>query len=185
MEFIKKNQWYIGIGITIFIVLLALGGYFLFRTHSITYTPLTASDGSFQINFPSHIHYQVNQTENNQFVIDLSATKDNLFFYATTIKKSRTIDLYQVVKKDKENDLKNRHNIREDSGLIPFNLSTYKGYEYHYIYSDNSYGKDFYCNVVWIETDKNLYVLNMEVLQDSTEKYQDIFSTIKNSFIEL
>ena len=183
MEFIKKNYLYIGIGISIFLIILIILLFFIFKNSKITYYTLTASDGSFQISFPSNI--SVTHNNDNEFVIDLSSTKADMFFYANTIKKSRMVDLVQVINKDKENDFKLKQNIHEDSGLIPLPLDSYTGYEYHYIYTDNSYGKDFYSNVVWIETDKNLYVLNFEVPQENVEKFQDIFNNIKNSFVEL
>lgn len=181
MEFIKKNYLYIGI--TIFFIILMILLFFIFKNSKITYHTLTASDGSFQISFPSNI--SVTHNNDNEFVIDLYATKEDMFFYANTIEKSRMIDLPQIINKDKENDFKLKQNIREDSGLLSLNFDSYTGYEYHYIYTDNSYGKDFYSHVVWIETDKNLYVLNFEIPQENVEKFQDIFNNIKNSFVEL
>lgn len=186
MKNIEKKYVYIGIGVAVFVaVIVIVSLLFAFNKKEITYTQLTASDGSFQVNFPSNIPYQTNQKENNEFVIDLYSNQDEMFFYATKISKSRQIDLSQIVADDKENYLKEKQNIREDSGIVPFTIGNYQSYEYQFIYSDASYGKDFYSNVVWIETDTNLYVLNFEVVNENVEKYQDIFLNIKNSFVEL
>lgn len=184
MENLKKKYFYIGLGIVAVVIIICICLYFVFR-NEIKYTTLTASDNSFSINFPSNISYQINRADNNEFVIDLYSNKDDMFFYATKIEKSREIDLYQIVVDDKENYLKDKPNIQDDSGVVPFTIGNYKSYEYKFVYNDGSYGKDFYSNVVWIETEKNLYVLNFEAVNEMKEKYQDIFLNIKNSFMEL
>lgn len=186
MENPKKKYIYISIVVAIAIFIIIFSSlFFIFQNKEVTYGTITASDGSFQVSFPSNIPYQSNQKEDNEFVIDLYSNKEEMFFYATKISKSREIDLYQIVVDDKENYLKEKENIRDDSGVIPFTIGDYKSYEYKFVYYDSAYGKDFYSNVVWIETDTTLYVLNFEVVNENIEKYQDIFLNIKNSFIEL
>lgn len=185
MEHSKRNYIIIGIIATILIIVIISAIFLIFQNRKVTYQTLIASDGSFQVDFPKHISYQSNQKENNEFVIDLYSTKEELFFYATKIAKSREIDFYQIVNDDKENYLKEKQNIREDSGVVSTTIQNDKAYEYHFIYTDDSYGKDFYCHVVWIETDINLYVLNFEVVDKNKDKFQDVFAKIKNSFIEL
>lgn len=184
MENLKKKYIYIGLGILAIVITISLCLFF-FCNSKVEYITLTSSDNSFSVNFPSNINYQINQTENNDFVIDLYSNKDEMFFYATKIEKSREIDLYQIVVDDKQNYFKDKQNIRDDSGINSFTLKDYKAYEYEFVYTDASYGKDFYSNVVWIETAKNLYILNFEVANDNYEKYQDIFLNIKSSFVEL
>lgn len=185
MENFKKKYIYIGLGIAAACIIVTCICLFFFFQNRIEYTILTASDNSFSINFPSNISYQINQAENNDFVIDLYSNKDEMFFYATKIEKSREIDLYKIVVDDKENYLKDKENIRDDSYVIPFTIGDYKSYEYQFVHFDTSYGKDFYSNVIWIETPANLYILNFEVINDNIQKYQDIFLNIKNSFVEL
>lgn len=185
MEYQKKKFSWIGISIAIVSIIIIIAMFFIFQKKEISYKTLTATDGSFEIGFPSNVSYQVNGKENNEFVIDLYSTKEEMFLYATKIAKSREIDFYQVVNDDKENYLKQKQNTREDSGIISTPIKDYKAYEYHFIYNDNSYGKDFYCQVVWIETDTNLYILNFEVIDKNKERFQDIFNNIKNSFNEL
>ena len=69
-------------------------------------------------------------------------------------------------------------------GINEISINNNKAYEYSLVYSDKNYGKDFYCNVVWIETTNNIYILNFEVVNDNIDKYKDIFNNIKNSFVE-
>jgi hypothetical protein len=186
MEKLNFKKVWIGIGIFIVVIIIVIGCIFYFsRNTEVTYNTLTASDSSFQISFPSNISYRTNQAENNNFVIDLYSTKDEMFFYATKIEKLHDIDFYQVVEGDKENYLEDKENISEDSGIVSSDIPNCTSYEYSFIYSDTSYGKDFYSYVVWIETDSNLYVLNFEVITDNMDTFKDVFSQIKNSFIEL
>lgn len=184
MKIFKNKYFYIGLVIISTIIFIGICIFFFFN-NKVKYSTLTASDNSFSINFPSNISYKINQSENNDFVIDLYSDKDEMFFYATKIEKSREIDLYQIVIDDKEAYLKDKQNIQDDSGVVPFTIGNYKSYEYKFIHFDDSYGKDFYSNVVWIETEENLYILNFEVINDNIQKYEDIFLNIKNSFVEL
>lgn len=185
MEYSKKKSFWIGISIAIVAIIIIVVMFFIFHKKEITYKTLTATDGSFEISFPSNVTYQTSQKENNQFVVDLYSTKDEMFLYATKIAKSRQVDFYQVVNDDKENYLKDKQNIREDSRIVATSIQDYKAYEYRFVYTDSSYGKDFYCHVIWIETDSSLYILNFEVVDKNKEKFQDIFNNIKNSFKEL
>jgi hypothetical protein len=105
-----------------------------------------------------------------------------MFFYATKIAKLRQVDFYQVVIDDKENYLQDKQNIYDDSGIVSSDIPNYTSYEYSFIYSDTSYGKDFYSYVVWIETDNNLYVLNFEVVKENMDLFKDIFSRNKKFF---
>lgn len=182
----NKKYMYIGIGALVAIILLIILILCICLNNKSTKNNLlTATDNSFTIEIPSNISYQINTVENNDFVLDLYSKKDEMFIYGSTILKERMVDFYQIVSDDKEIYLKDKQNIREDSGIIKTTIKDYTAYEYHFIYTDSSYGKDFYSNVVWIETDKNLYILNFEVASDHAEKYQDIFGNIKNSFTEL
>lgn len=180
-----RNKYiYIGIAVAILVVLLCIGGYFLLKEH-ITYETLTSTDGKFSIEMPSNIEYKINSKENNSFTIDLYSVKDEMYIYATTIAKTREVNLMDIINNDKTSYLADKENIREDSGIIETSIKDFKAYEYSFVYYDKSYGKDFYCNTVWIETNSNLYILNFEVINDNAEKYKDIFNKMKISFTEL
>lgn len=180
----NKKFIYIGIAIIVFILIIAFCiSHFLFKNTPIKNTILTATDNSFTIEVPSNISYQTSNDTN--FVIDISSKKDEMFIYASHISKERMVDFYQIVQDDKERYMSEKQNIRDDSGIVQTKVHDYTAYEYSFVYSDSSYGKDFYNTVIWIETEKNLYILNFEVINDNIEKYKDIFLNIKNSFVEL
>lgn len=185
MKHINKKYLYIGIGVAVLIILIILSLFLIFHKKVLSYKTFTASDGSFQIMLPNNITYQNNIKENQQFIMDLYSEKDDLFLYATKIQKSHEVDLSQIVEDDKKLHLATKKNIREDSGIVSSMLQNYPVKEYHFVYNDTSYGKDFYSNIIWIETNTNLYILNFEVANENMEKYQGIFLNIKNSFVEL
>lgn len=181
----NKKFIYTGIAIISIIVILIFCIFHFLSKNAVTKsTILTAIDNSFTIEVPSNISYQLTNNSNN-FVIDLYSKKDEMFIYASHISKERMVDFYQIVQDDKERYMSEKQNIRDDSGIVQTKVHDYTAYEYSFVYSDSSYGKDFYNTVIWIETEKNLYVLNFEVVNDNIEKYKDIFLNIKNSFVEL
>lgn len=186
-HFTKKRNILIGI-IILVVVIAFFSCNYIFHTlnnDTVKYTTLKSSDEKFSISMPSNIAYAINSKQNNDFSIDLYSKEDEMFLYGTTIEKKRELDLYDIVKDDKENYLKDKQNIRDDSGIYESTINNYKAFEYNLVYSDANYGKDFYCYVVWIETSNYIYIINFEVVNDNISKYKDIFTNIKNSFVEL
>lgn len=181
------NKKYLSIGISIITLLLIALIIFNFikKEPSVTYQFITASDGSCKIELPNTISYQMNTQENNDFIIDLYSKQDEMFLYLSRIEKNRIVHLEDIVKADKENYMKNKENNQDISNIEKIDFKDNTAYEYHFIHYDASYGKDFYSYVLWIETEKNLYVLNFEVITQNLEKYQDVLLNIKNSFVEL
>lgn len=180
----NKKFIYIGLVVIIFIIVMAFCIFHFTSKNNISKnTVLTATDNSFTIEIPGSISYGLGN--DNNFVIDIFSKKDEMFIYCSRISKERMVDFYQIVQDDKERYMSEKQNIRDDSGIVQTKVHDYTAYEYSFVYYDSTYGKDFYNNILWIETEKNLYVLNFEVVNDNVEKYKDIFLNIKNSFIEL
>lgn len=186
-SFLGKNKKFIYLGLVIiaFIIIIFFCIFHFSSKNNVNKsTVFTAIDNSFSLEIPSSISCQVN-SDNNDFVIDLSSKKEELFIYASHIPKERMVDFYQIVQDDKERYFNEKQNIRDDSGIIQTKINDYIAYEYSFVYYDSTYGKDFYNNILWIETEKSLYILNFEVINDNIENYKDIFLNIKNSFVEL
>lgn len=179
----KKNFIMILIGILLVIV-IGIIVYFSFK-QPVTYNILKSSDEKFSIDIPSNIEYKINPNEDNEFTINIYSVKDEMYIYASSLQKTRDLDLLDIVTDDKTSYVSSKENMHDESNINLINIKDYKAYDYNFRYFDSSYGKDFYSNVVWIETPNNLYVLNFEVISDNSDKYIDIFTTIKNSFVEL
>lgn len=179
-----KKYILIGAISTIIIIIVACIIFFV-CTHTEGYKTLESTDGKFKVSIPTSINYTINSKDNNDFTVDLYSKQDEMYMYATRIEKIRELDLLEVASDDKTEYFKAQENIRDDSGIIQTTINNYKACEYSLVYYDKEYGKDFYCNVVWVETDNNIYVFNFEVVNDNANKYKDIFINIKNSFVEL
>lgn len=179
-----KKHILIGAIVTVVVIVVACVIFFV-CTHTDEYKDLTSTDAKFKISLPTNINYTINSKENNDFTVDLYSKHDEMYMYATTIEKMRELDLLEVATDDKTQYFKDKENIRDDSGIIQTTVNNYKACEYSLVYYDKEYGKDFYCNVVWLETENNIYVINFEVVNDNANKYKDIFINIKNSFVEL
>lgn len=180
------NKKYILIGAisTIIVIILACVIFFV-CTRTEEYKTLESTDGKFKISIPTSINYTINSKENNDFTVDLYSKQDEMYMYATTIGKMRELDLLEVATDDKTEYFKDKENIRDDSGIVQTTINNYKACEYSLVYYDKEYGKDFYCNVMWLETDNNIYVFNFEVVNNNANKYKEVFTNIKNSFVEL
>lgn len=183
---LNKKKVFITIAIFILIVSVIIATVIFFvNKNNIKNITIKSTDEKFSINIPDNIKYRINSDNNNQFTIDLYSLEDEMFLYASSFEKLRELDLYEVAQDDKSNYFKDKENIREDSGIQEITINNYKACEYSFIYFDKNYGKDFYCNTVWIETSNYIYILNFEVINDNIDDYKEIFTNIKNSFVEL
>ena len=183
---LNKKKVFATVAILVLIIALIIGSVIFFSNrNNVRHVTIKSSDDKFSINIPENIKYRINSDTNNQFTIDLYSLEDEMFLYASSIQKLRELDLYEVAQDDKNNYLKDKENIREDSGVQLMTINNYRACEYSFIYFDSTYGKDFYCNTVWIETSNYIYILNFEVVNENINEYKDIFTNIKNSFVEL
>lgn len=181
----KRNTIIIG-GVLLVIVLIIVSLFVLFFSKKVPdYQTITSTDNRFCLQIPLDRNYKVNMKEDSTFTLDFYSVTDEMYGYASTIKKQRAVNLLDIVKEDKSSYLADKQNIRDDSGIQELTLNNYKTYEYTLTYYDSSYGKDFYADVVWIETDQYLYILNFEVISTNQKEYEEIFLKMKHSFMEL
>lgn len=182
----NKKYIFIGIGIiSIIVIIIAVALILIFNRPKVTYSTLNSTDNKFSIELPSNIEYTINSDNNNSFTMDLYSVKDEMYMYASSLSKNRELDLLEIIQNDKLSYLSDKENITNDTGINEIAIKDYKAYEYSIQYYDKEYGKDFYSNIVWIETSTDIYILNFEVVSNNASKYKDIFSNIKNSFIQL
>ena len=144
---------------------------------------IQSDDEKYQISLPEDIEIQFNTDEN--YTLDLFSEKDNFYLYVNTIYKTREIDLLDYVKDDKDFVLSNKNNTRDTIDIASINLKNYIAYSYSFTYTDSDFSKDFFTQIVWIETLDNIYILNLEVSIENKDKYIQIFNDIINSFTEL
>lgn len=172
-------------GIVVIAILISIFLFiFLSSKKEASYQTITSTDHRFSLQIPSDRNYKINTKEDSTFTLDFYSVSDEMYCYASTIKKQREVNLLDLVNEDKTSYLADKENIRDDSGIQEIKLKDYKTYEYTLTYYDSSYGKDFYADVVWIETENYLYILNFEVIHANQKIYQEIFFKMKNSFTE-
>lgn len=164
-------------------VLMVLTGCKSNQTEQPQNVLVQSDDEKFQISIPETIEIEFNTDEN--YTLDLFCKKDNMYLYANTIYKNREIDLLDYVQEDKEYLLSTKENARDSTDITSMDIKDYKTYTYCLTYTDSSFGKDFYTQIVWIETSQNIYILNLEVITENKKAYTQIFNDIANSFTEL
>lgn len=182
----KLNKKKIIIGIIIVIcIILIIATVIINLPHKKeeTYTTITSTDGKFSLQMSNSINYRINSSTKNDFTLDLFSQDDEMFMYATTIEKRRELDLLQVATDDKTSYFNNKENIRDDTGIYDTQIDNHKALEYSLVYYDTQYKKDFYCDVLWVETDKYIFIFNFEVSNSNSEKYKEIYNKIKNSIV--
>lgn len=168
---------------TFIILVISICGYFLYHY----YLPVTVTsfDHTFQITVPGTVKFKIQNADTTDYSLDIYSTKDEMFFYSTVIEKRNTIDLKENINTEKS-DLPNiRKDIKNISDLSEISIGNAHGFEYHYNYYDEDYRENLYTKVVWIETEKNIYILDFEVIEKNQSKYIPIFEKIINSFKEL
>lgn len=114
-EILHNKKTYI---VIICIIIIFLVGMFYFvnkNNKENTYTTLTSTDQKFSIDLPNSIKYRQNSIPNNDFTIDLYSENDEMFMYATTVTKTRELNLYEVTNDDKIAYFKDKENLRDDS----------------------------------------------------------------------
>jgi len=177
-----KKTLYISI-----IIILILGvlftGYYLYKK-SIP-TTLNALDTSFSIQIPGKINFKVKEPSSLDYKLDIYSIKDEMFINTSVYDKKYDIDMFEAVEKEILLLSDTLENVRYVSTIEELSINSFLAYKYSYVYYDNSYENDIYAEIVWIKTDKKIYILDLEVITKNIGKYKPIFNDITNSFIEL
>lgn len=147
----------------------------------VKFMQITSRDNLYTLSLPTTIDYTVGN-DSDSLSLDLYDNKKEIYIYGNTIEKSREIDLYDVINDDKNSYFSSKQNVTEIKAIHEFKVNNYFGYEYSVSYLDNENGKEFYCNVVWIQTDNYIFILNFEVPTEKSEEFKSTFEEIKNSF---
>lgn len=146
---------------------------------------LTSSDQRFTITVPASLSIRSPIPNEDHFTLDFYCAGQEMYVYATSIPKSHEVNLEELACEDKSLFLSSKEQVQDSSSVMKNTIKDYTVWEYFVLYFAPEYGKDFYSNVVWIETDTYIYVLNLEVVASNREAIQSYFSQIKDSFTEL
>ena len=179
----KLKKVFIIIVIILILILLGFGIYSLYKY--LTPVTVTSSNNEFSIQIPGKVDFKEAASGSSEYVLDLYSLKDQMMLYSTIIDNiDNNISLEEAITSEKDNVSNARENARDISDVIKMDIPNCEAYKYTFTYYDSSLETDLYSNVVWIQTEKNTYILDFEVILENKDKYTTIFDDIATSFKE-
>lgn len=179
----KLKKVFIIIVIIIILILLGFGIYSLYKY--LTPVTVTSSNNEFTIQIPGKVDFKEAASGSSEYVLDLYSLKDQMMLYSTIIDNvDNNISLEEAITSEKDNVSNARENARDISDVIKMDVPNCEAYKYTFTYYDSSLETDLHSNVVWIKTDKHIYILDFEVILENKDKYEPIFDQITTSFKE-
>ena len=179
----KLKKVFIIIVIILILILLGFGIYSLYKY--LTPVTVTSSNNEFIIQIPGKVDFKEAASGSSEYVLDLYSLKDQMMLYSTIIDNvDNNISLEEAITSEKDNVSNARENARDISDVIKMDVPNCEAYKYTFTYYDSSLETDLHSNVVWIKTDKHIYILDFEVILENKDKYEPIFDQITTSFKE-
>lgn len=180
--FFSKRK--IAIIISIIVILLIAGictSIYYVSKNNMKTTELVSNDNSFKLTVPSKIKFERKESD----TLDIFSEKDEMIISSTVIKKEKEINLSDAVYLEMAGLHNTKQQLDNLSGLENISIQNSEACKYSYNYFDEKYNDFFYTEIVWIKTEKNIYVLDCEVITKNQEKYKPLFTEIISSFEEI
>ena len=169
--------------IILILILLGFGIYSVYKY--LTPVTVTSSNNEFSVQIPGKVDFKEAASGSSEYVLDLYSLKDQMMLYSTIIDNvDNNISLEEAITSEKDNVSNARENARDISDVIKIDVPNCEAYKYTFTYYDSSLETDLHSNVVWIKTDKHIYILDFEVVLENKDKYEPIFDQITTSFKE-
>lgn len=179
----KLKKVFIIIVIILILILLGFGIYSVYKY--LTPVTVTSSNNEFSVQIPGKVDFKEAASGSSEYVLDLYSLKDQMMLYSTIIDNvDNNISLEEAITSEKDNVSNARENARDISDVIKMDVPNCEAYKYTFTYYDSSLETDLHSNVVWIKTDKHIYILDFEVVLENKDKYEPIFDQITTSFKE-
>lgn len=176
-----KKICIIAIVVLVAIVICVLSFNIINSDDKVEFFTINSRDNLYNLTLSTKLDYTVNNSSDT-LSLDISDNSKEIYIYGNTIEKSRDIALYDVINEDKNSYFSSKTNVSEIATIQELSIDSCSGYEYSVSYLDDSYGKEFYCNVVWLQTDSHIFILNFEVPKENLENIKPILDDIKASF---
>lgn len=179
----KLKKVFTIIVIILILILLGFGIYSLYKY--LTPVTVTSSNNEFSVQIPGKVDFKEAASGSSEYVLDLYSLKDQMMLYSTIIDNvDNNINFSEAITSEKDNVSNARENARDISEVIKIDVPNCAAYKYTFTYYDSSLETDLHSNVVWIKTDKHIYILDFEVILENKDKYEPIFDQITTSFKE-
>ena len=178
----KLKKVFIIIAIILVVILLGFGIYSLYKY--LTPVTITSQNNEFSLQIPGKIKFKEAASGSSEYVLDIYSLKDQMMLYSTIIDVDFDMNIQDAINAEKNNIQNARENARDISDVTQMNIPNCEAYKYTFTYYDSSLQSDLYSSVVWIKTEKHIYILNFEVISKNKDKYVTVFDDIANSFKE-
>lgn len=155
----KLKKVFIIIVIILILILLGFGIYSVYKY--LTPVTVTSSNNEFSVQIPGKVDFKEAASGSSEYVLDLYSLKDQMMLYSTIIDNvDNNISLEEAITSEKDNVSNARENARDISDVIKIDVPNCEAYKYTFTYYDSSLETDLHSNVVWIKTDKHIYILD-------------------------
>lgn len=175
----SKKILYVSLIIVVIVAITIIVCFFIYQNQ---FTTLYSKNNVFSIVVPNNLNFKTAFSEDTNFQLDIYSTKSETILYTSIIPKN-SYEFDEIVKNDKNDMILNTDSIKNVSDIIKVNIKNYEAYQYEYKYISD-YGQQ-HCFVVWIKTDQNIYILNIEISENSMEQYKEVITNIISSFTEI
>lgn len=172
----------ISIAIILVIAILVFAGFKIYKY--VTPVTVTSNNNEFSLQIPGKVDFKEAASGSSEYVLDLYSVKDQMMLYSTILDTNIDMDLKTAITAEKDNISNSRENAKVATDVTQMNIPNCEAYKYAFTYHDPNFESDLYSTVVWIKTDKHIYILDFEVISDKQNKYIPIFDDIANSFVE-
>ena len=126
--------------------------------------------------------YNLKQFKTSQDYLLELRSESNLSVFISSKDKIPNKHLKNVVFADKEVFTKNFFTVSNVSDVKELNINESTHYFYNFNYIDENLNQSFYIQIVWIETNDNYYVFDIEFPLDNLNNYPDVTNDIINNF---
>lgn len=178
----KTKKIIIIIVVILLIALLGFAGFSIYKY--VTPVTFTSNDNSFSITLPGSANCKESASGSSSYILDLYSLKDEMMLYTSKLEKTVDINMEEIINSEKEGLSSIKENVRDISETSKIDIPNTESYKYTFTYYDSTLSSDLYSEVVWIQTEKNIYIIDFEVVMENKDKYVEEFDEIAKSFKE-
>ena len=168
----KAKKIIIIIVVILLIALLGFAGFSIYKY--VTPVTFTSNDNSFSITLPGSANCKESASGSSSYILDLYSLKDEMMLYTSKLEKTVDINMEEIINSEKEGLSSIKENVRDISETSKIDIPNTESYKYTFTYYDS----------IWIQTEKNIYIIDFEVVMENKDKYVEEFDEIAKTFKE-
>ena len=141
-------------------------------------TVFSSDDNKISIELSNNFHLKKYDSD---YLLELRS-EDNLDIFIQNEEIVSNKDLIEVVEADKNTFLANFDSYSNLSDSKELSVNNNLAYTYSFHYLDKTLNKAFYLQVIWLQTNENYYVFDIEFPLDDLDFYTNLVSSALASF---